>query len=108
MSDHSSDPSVTQERLDLEASRALVEAAPGFGARPTEILWATKSGATEWPASFDADLVARLNGAFEELRGDIEALAENPNVTRVASGHSIQEEQPDAVVHAIRRVLEAV
>ena len=33
MSDHSSDPSVTQERLDLEASQALVEAAPGFGAR---------------------------------------------------------------------------
>ena len=108
MSDHSSDPSVTQERLDLEASQALVEAAPGFGARPTEILWATKSGATDWPASFDADLVARLNGAFEQLRGDIEALAENPNVTHVASGHSIQEEQPDAVVQAIRRVLEAV
>jgi pimeloyl-ACP methyl ester carboxylesterase len=105
MSDHSGDPSVAREHLDLEASEAQVLAAPGFGARPVEILWATKSGASQWPASFDADLVTRLNGVLAELQRDIEGLADDPNVTLVDSGHGIQEEQPGAVAEAIERLL---
>ena len=108
MTDHPGDASVVQEHLDLEASEALVGGAPGFGARPVEILWATKSGATQWPPSFDADLVTRLNGALAELQDDIEDLADDPNITHVESGHAIQEERPDAVVAAIQRLFVAL
>jgi pimeloyl-ACP methyl ester carboxylesterase len=82
-----------------------VLAAPGFGDRPTEILWATASQATVWP-DFPPDLAARLNAALEELRLDVEALADDPKVTRVDTDHNIHEERPDVVNEAIRRVLD--
>jgi pimeloyl-ACP methyl ester carboxylesterase len=103
-SEHPGDPSITAEKVDLAVSEQQVLGAPGFGARPTEILWATKSGATEWPG-FDLDLADRLNAAFEELRLEVESLADDPKVTRIDTGHNIHEERPEVVVDAIRRVL---
>ena len=79
--------------------------APGFGARPTEILWATNTDVTNWPG-FDPELATRLNAAFEETRRDVEALAENPELTRVDTGHFIHDERPEVVLAAIRRVLD--
>ncbi len=101
------DPSLNADNVRIAESEQQVLAAPGFGARPTEILWATKSGATEWPG-FDPELADRLNAAFEALRSDVEAMADNPHVTRVDTGHNIHEEQPGVVIDAIRRVLVAV
>jgi pimeloyl-ACP methyl ester carboxylesterase len=99
------DPSRNPENLQVAESEAQVLAAPGFGARPTEILWATNTDVTNWPG-FDPDLAARLNAAFEEVRGDVEALADDPEVTRVDTGHFIHDEQPQVVLAAIRRVLD--
>jgi pimeloyl-ACP methyl ester carboxylesterase len=107
MSSHPNDPSMTVENLDIGASAQQALAAPGFGARPVEILWATETEATVWP-SFDPGLAGRLNAAFEAQLLAVEALADHPNVTRVDTGHSIQEERPQVVVDAIRRVLAAL
>jgi pimeloyl-ACP methyl ester carboxylesterase len=98
------DQSMDPEKLDVAKSEEQVLGAPGLGARPTEILWATDTQATVWPG-FDPDLAARLNLAFEGLRLDVEGLADDPRVTRVDSDHSIHEEQPEVVIAAIRRVL---
>ena len=40
------------------------------------------------------------------LLRDVEGLADDPNVTRVDTGHAIQEERPEVVLEAIRRVLD--
>ena len=99
------DPSMNPEGLHIADSEVQVLAAPGFGARPTEILWATDTELTVWPG-FEPDLAARLNAAIEELLRDVEGLADDPNVTRVDTGHAIQEERPEVVLEAIRRVLD--
>ena len=99
------DPSMNPEETDISESVEQVLAAPGFGDRPTEILWATGSQLTVWPG-FPPELAARLNAAVEELRLEVQALADIPTVSRVAAGHAIHEEQPDVVTAAIRRVLD--
>jgi pimeloyl-ACP methyl ester carboxylesterase len=99
------DPSRNPEAIHTADSLEQVLAAPGFGDRPTEILWATASQATVWPG-FPPDLAARLNAALEDLRVDVEGLAEDPKVTRVDTDHFIHEERPDVVNAAIRRVLD--
>jgi len=99
------EPSGNAEGVDIAGSLEQVLAAPGFGDRPTEILWATASQVTVWP-NFPPDVAARLNAALEELRLDVEALADDPTVTRVDTDHSIHEERPDVVNAAIRRVLD--
>ena len=43
------DPSMNPEGTDIADSLEQVLAAPGFGDRPTEILWATASQLTVWP-----------------------------------------------------------
>jgi pimeloyl-ACP methyl ester carboxylesterase len=101
------DPSRNPEGLAIADSEVQVQAAPGFGARPTEILWASNTELTVWP-DFEPDLAARLNAATEDLLREVEALADEPRVTRVATGHAIQEEQPGVVLEAIRRVLDQV
>ena len=98
------DPSRNPEGLAIDDSEAQVLVAPGFGARPTEILWATETELTVWPG-FERELAAQLNAAIEDLLRDVEALADEPTVTRVDTGHAIQEERPAAVLEAIRRVL---
>jgi pimeloyl-ACP methyl ester carboxylesterase len=100
-----SDPSKNPEGVHIADSLEQVLAAPGFGDRPTEILWATASQATVWP-DFPPDLAARLNAALEDLRRDVEALADDPKVTLVDTDHFIHEERPDVVNAAIRRVLD--
>ncbi len=100
------DPSMNPERTDISASLDQVLAAPGFGDRPTEILWATGSQLTVWPPDVPPTLAARLNADVDELRLDVEALAAAPNVTRVDAGHDIHEERPELVTAAIRRVLD--
>ncbi len=82
-------------------------AALGFGARPTEILWATDTELKVWPG-FAPDLAGRLNAAIDELLHDVEGLADDPQVTQVDTGHAIHEERPQVVVDAIRRVLDQV
>lgn len=101
------DPSMNPEGLHIADSEVRVLAAPGFGARPTEILWATETELTVWPG-FEPDLAARLNAAIEDLLRDVEALADEPTVTRVDTGHAIHEERPEVVIEAIRRVLDQV
>ncbi len=99
------DPSLNPEGLRIADSEEQVLAAPGFGARPIEILWATNTDVTNWPG-FDPDLAARLNQAFEDSRRAVEALADDPTVTRVDTGHFIHDERPEVVLAAIRRVLD--
>jgi len=98
------DPSMNPENLLVAQSEVEVMAAPGFGARPTEILWATNTQLKVWP-DFPPDLAERLNAAIDEQLRSVEALADDPAVTQVDSGHAIQEEQPEVVIEAIRRVL---
>lgn len=99
------DPSMNPEGLHIADSEAQVLAAPGFGGRPTEVLWATDTELTVWPG-FEPNLVARLNAAIEDLRREVEGLADNPNVTWIDTGHAIQEERAEVVIEAIRRVLD--
>ena len=54
------DPTMNPEGTQIADSLEQVLAAPGFGDRPTEILWATASQLTVWP-DFPPDLAARLN-----------------------------------------------
>lgn len=98
------DPSRNAEGLHVADSEVQVLAAPGFGARPTEILWATNTQLKVWP-DFEPDLAAKLNAAIDELLGDVEGLADGPNVSMVDTGHAIHEERPELVLDAIRRVL---
>jgi pimeloyl-ACP methyl ester carboxylesterase len=104
---HPGDPSVDVELLDLEASAEEALRAPGFGDRPTEILWATETDIDEWPG-FDPGLADRLNRAYAGLQESVEDRADDPNVTLVDTGHAIHEERPAVVVEAIGRVLAAL
>jgi pimeloyl-ACP methyl ester carboxylesterase len=99
------DPSRNPDGIHIAESEAQVLGAPGFGARPTEILWATDTELKNWPG-FEPGLAARLNAAIDELLRDVEGLADDPRVTQVDSGHAIQEERPEIVIEAIRRVLD--
>jgi pimeloyl-ACP methyl ester carboxylesterase len=99
------DPSTNPENLLVADSEVEVLAAPGFGARPTEILWATNTQLKVWP-DFPPDLAEQLNAAIDEQLRSVEGLADDPAVTQVDSGHAIQEEQPEVVIEAIRRVLD--
>ena len=98
------DPSRNPEGLHIADSEVQVLAAPGFGARPTEILWATNTELKVWP-DFEPDLAARLNAAIDKLIADVESLADDPEVSMVDTGHAIHEERPEVVLDAIRRVL---
>ena len=60
-----------------------------------------------WPG-FEPDLAERLNEAIDALLRDVEDLADDPNVTQVDTGHAIEEERPEVVIEAIRRVLDQV
>jgi pimeloyl-ACP methyl ester carboxylesterase len=98
------DPSMNPEGLLLRESADQALAAPGFGSRPTAILW-TADWSELWKG-MDADLAARMDAAYLELRADTEALATDPEVVAVDSGHDIPVERPDAVLDAIRWVYE--
>lgn len=101
------DPSRNPDGVHIADSEVQVLAAPGFAARPTEILWATDTELKVWPG-FEPDLAGRLNEAIDEQLRDVEGLADDPKVTQVDTGHAIQEERPEVVIEAIRRVLDQV
>ena len=101
------DPSRNPDGVHIGDSEAQVLAAPGFGARPTEILWATNTELKHWPG-FEPDVAERLNAAIDEQLLYVEGLADQPTVTQVDAGHAIQEERPEVVIEAIRRVLDQV
>jgi pimeloyl-ACP methyl ester carboxylesterase len=46
--------------------------------------------------------------ALEAARTDVEALADDLEVSVVDAGHFIHEEQPDAVIDAIRDIIDQV
>ena len=100
------DFTMNPEHLAIAESTQLVLDAPGFGDRPVEILWA-EHHEEAWQG-LDPELAERIEAALQAARADVEVLANEPTVTGVDAGHFIQEEQPQVVVDAILRVLEAL
>ena len=98
------DPAMNPEGLLLGTSADQALAAPGFGDRPTIVLW-TADWSELWEG-LDADLAARMDAAYLELRAETEAMSTNTKVVAVDSGHDIPFERPDAVLDAIRWVFD--
>lgn len=98
------DESRNPEHLVLKAGAEQVGAAPGLGDRPVVILWAEQH-ADLW-MGLDADLATRMEAALQAARGDVEALAEAPEIIKVDGGHMLNADQPGVVVEAVRTVLD--
>jgi pimeloyl-ACP methyl ester carboxylesterase len=98
------DPTRNVEELDLVASAAEANAAPGFGDRPFVVL--VPADTSEAWAGLDPALVATLEKIDTELLQGLVSLSSQGRLVKVANtGHAIQEDQPPAVVEAILDVL---
>lgn len=98
------DPSRNPEMLDLVASAAEAQAAPGFGDRPLVVLTQADSGAA-WEG-LEPALASTLEGITRDLVAKMVALSSAGSELKVAdTGHEIQVDQPKAVIDAIRDVL---
>lgn len=99
------DPTLNPEGLDLRASSAQAAAAT-FGGRPVRFIW-VKDTSVFWEG-LDPELAGRLDGVLLAMRTELEARAEGAKSSVVDVSHDIPEEAPDAVVDAIRQVLDEV
>jgi pimeloyl-ACP methyl ester carboxylesterase len=93
------------ERIDWEASDAQVRATGSLGDRPLVVLTA---GRYDPPPDLPEDVAARLGQVNQELQHELAQLSTNSTHIIVDnSGHYIHDEQPNVVVAAIRRVVDA-
>jgi len=98
------DPSRNPEHLDLVASAAQAQAAPGFGDRPFVVL--VRADSSDAWEGLDPDLAARLDAIGDALATKLVSLSTDGTLVKVANtGHEIQVDQPKAVIDAIRDVL---
>jgi hypothetical protein len=94
------------EGVDLIQSSAQVGAAGTLGATPLVVLTAGRRVAA--PFSTSPDIAARLEQLWLELQNDLTGLSSNStHIIAQRSGHSIQSDEPQLVVDAIRQVVES-
>jgi thioesterase domain-containing protein len=94
------------ERVDLVQSSAQVGAAGNLGATPLVVLTAGRRVAA--PFSTSPHIAARLEELWLELQDDLPGLSSNStHIIARRSGHSIQSDEPQLVVDAIRQVVES-
>src|SRR5689334_12260903 len=99
--------SQNQEGMDIDASATQVRAAASLGSLPLVVL-THGQGARQWPPDFPADVVAKLEQEWQAMQKEIASLSSNSTqIIAKDSGHDIQVDQPDLVVDAIHRVVDA-
>jgi pimeloyl-ACP methyl ester carboxylesterase len=97
------EPGLTSEHYDIDASEVTIEAVTTFGDLPVVVLTAGDMGIGDIPASVRTKVEARWFELHERLtrlssKGRHELIEDAP--------HSIQEWRPDAVVAAVRDLVE--
>ncbi len=99
------DPANNPENVDFATSREQLRAIHSLGDLPVVVL---ASGVFLREAPTRPEAGPRLHEIWQDLQRDLANLSSN-SVYRVveSSGHFIQRDQPEAVVDAIRRVLDS-
>ncbi len=78
---------------------------PDLGDIPLVVLTAARRGASPLPA----DIAERMIQVIEDTQEELLSLSSNStHIIAEESGHGIQQDQPDLVIYAIRRVVEDV
>jgi pimeloyl-ACP methyl ester carboxylesterase len=100
------DPATHPERIRFGVSLAQVAAAGALGSLPLVVL--TAGRVEPYSADFPADLGARLDRLREAQQEELVGLsASGQHMIAARSGHMIQQDQPELVIEAIHRVVEA-
>jgi len=95
------------EQIDIVTSTEQARRATVLGARPLVVLTAGRP--EHWPPDFPSNIATRLWHLHQELQRDLTHLSSHSTQTVVAeSWHNIHMEQPEAVIAAIRQVVDAV
>jgi len=99
-------PVAPQISLDFDASADKVRAVEGnLGNLPLVVLTA---GRSEWPDCFLAEVREHLDQAWIDMQDDLASLSTNStHLVADESGHSFVE-QPEMVIDAIQRVVQAI
>lgn len=98
-----SDPKISPEGLDFEASEAQVRAAGSLGDLPLVVVTRGQSACGP-TAPEDA---ANIDQAWQKLQSELVDLSSNgTQIVAERSGHLIPAEQPDAVIDAVQRIVD--
>lgn len=101
------DPSRNPEGLDIATSAEQASRAT-LGTDPLAVLVATRSSDAFW-AGLDPDLARAMDGIWMDLQRDLAERSSAGRLTEVdGATHELPGERPDAVVEAVRAVLEAI
>ena len=103
------DPAKNNEGVDFPASQSEARAIRSLGAIPMIVLTAGAYIHDTPPTPGGAQQAARLQSEWRAMHGEIAAQSTNGTQVFVeTSGHFVQRDQPEAIVEAIRQMLERV
>jgi pimeloyl-ACP methyl ester carboxylesterase len=103
------DPAKNQEGVDFPASQAQAHAINSLGDIPMLVLTAGTFLRDAPPEPAAQQLAAQLQMLWQEMHREL--MQQSSNATQIlveTSGHFIQREQPEAIVAAIRQMLDMV
>jgi pimeloyl-ACP methyl ester carboxylesterase len=97
-------PGLTSEHYDIDASEAAVDAVTSLGDLPVIVLTAGDMGIAGYPQAIRSKVEAKWFELHERL-ADLSSKGEHQLIKDAA--HAIQDYRPDAVVAAVRKLVEA-
>jgi len=108
MSDSQGSAYQDQEGLDTKANNALVKAAKPLGDLPVVVISRSPDNATfEGAPLLPARTNAKLRQIWQELQSELVGLSSNStHIIASHAGHSIQREEPELVIDAIRKLVD--
>jgi pimeloyl-ACP methyl ester carboxylesterase len=109
MSDSQGSAYQDQEGLDTKANNALVKAAKPLRDLPLVVISRSPDNATfEGAPILPAVTNAKLRQIWQELQSELVGLSSNStHIVASHAGHSIQREEPELVIDAIRKLVDA-
>jgi len=108
MSDSQGSAYQDQEGLDTKANNSLVKAAKPLGDLPLVVISRSPDNATfEGAPILPAVTNAKLRQIWQELQSELVGLSSNStHIVASHAGHSIQREEPELVIEAIRKLVD--
>jgi pimeloyl-ACP methyl ester carboxylesterase len=108
MSDSQGSAYQDQEGLDTKANNSLVKAAKPLGDLPLVVISRSPDNATfEGAPLLPVMTNAKLRQIWQELQSELAGLSSNStHIIASHAGHSIQREEPELVVEAIRKLVD--
>ena len=94
--------------MDIATSAVQAREVSSLGTLPLIVLTAGLTQWSPWPPSLPQDVQTKLDEVQQELQKELPNLSSNrKQITATESHHWIQSDQPDAVVDAIREMIDA-